>query len=349
MFEKIKPILQQLFSSKKRLIIILSLLLIIAIILSISSKPTPPSEPSPDALPQPSFSPYSKTFKSQKSTSETPTLSIDKTILVYQLPSFSSLDLQTHLNPIANQLDFTHPPEEKTYNSIPHLLWSIGSNYLDANLTTSQFYLRYGTLVSPGTPDITETTALQIAKTFLTKHNLINHDTPHQTQYLEIAGYQVESTSNPSAADFYEFHFYPTLNSFPLYSTDFKDSPIIISITKKGEIFELNYNLPTIFYSAYLTNPNSLTTSTHPLKTQSQLNDEINQGLPIITNSELEPGIPAAPYINPKKITYHQINLAYQASPNQKLLLPIFQLQGTAELEDGTTSQITAYLPAIAQ
>jgi len=349
MLEKIKPILQQLFSSKKRLIIVLGLLILVVIVLSISFKPTLPSEQPSEALPQPSFSPYSKTLKPQKSTSKIPNQSIDETILVYQLPSFSNIDLQAHINPIANQLDFTNPPEEKTYNSIPHLLWSIGSNYLDTNLTTNQFYLKYTTFVSPGTPDINEATALQIAKTFLTKHNLISPDTPHQTQYFEIGGYQLDPTSDASAADFYEFHFYPTLNSFTLYSTDLNSSPVIISITKKGEIFELDYKLPVIFYSTYLTDPNSLTTSTHPLKTQSQLNDEIKQGLPIITNSELEPGIPAPSYINPKKITYHQINLAYQAEPNQNLLLPVFQLQGTAELEDGTTAQITAYLPAIAQ
>jgi len=346
MFKKITLKLKQLFTSKKRLIIILGLIFFIVIILSIFSKPAPlPDQPS-EAFPQPSFSPYSKTFKPQKSTLKTATPSLDKTVSVYQLPSSSNIDFQSHINPIASQLDFVNPPEQRTYDSIPHLLWAADSNYLNLNLNTGQFYLRYTPPTPPTTPDLNESEALQIAQQFLTQHRLIADNTPHKTKYLQINDYEIDSVQNSIDADFYEFHFYPTLNTLPIYSTSNNDSPIIITITKKGQIFELDYQIPVTFYFTYLTNPDSLTTSTHTIKNQQQLNQAINQNLPVIIKSELEPDIPADPSVSPKTITYHQITLGYQASPNQNQLLPIFQLQGTAILDDGTTTQITAYLPA---
>ena len=338
--------LKQLFVSKKRLIIVLGAIFLITILLSIFSQSPPSLDQSSETLPQPQFSPYSKTFQPQKSTLKTTSSTPDKTVSVYKLPSFSNIDLQSRISPIANHLDLTNPPETRTYNSIPHLLWSTGSNYLNLNLNTGQFYLRYTPLVPPITPDLNESDTLQIAQQFLTQHNLINKDTPHKTKYLQTGNYEIDPAQNPDDADFYEFHFYPTLNTLPIYSTSINDSPVIITITKKGQIFELNYQIPVTFYSTYLTNPNSLTTSTHTIKTQQQINQAISQNLPTIVKSELEPDIPADPSINLKTITYNQITLGYQASPNQNLLIPVFQLQGTAELEDNNIVQITAYLSA---
>lgn len=348
MLSKIKSIFTGLPQSKKRLVLALIILLIITLLFFIS-KPPPTTDQQFGTLPQPSITSFSEFLKPLESTSDAPSLPADKTtIAVYQLPTPSNFELQDFLNPIATEFNFTQPAEETTFNSTPHLLWNIGPNYLALNLQTGQFYLKLKPQLSSGSTNIIESDAFQIANRWLINHQLLPSNSSYKATYLKAYDSQFELTPDAGAADIYQFHFFPTINNLPIFSTQLQDSPVTVAVTNQGNIIEIDYQLPTLFYSDYLKN-NSLQASTYPLKTQAQLSQEITQGLPIIASSQLSPGKYPASTTNIKKASYEQITLGYQADPNQNLLLPVFQLKGTAVLEDGITTQITAYLPAATQ
>lgn len=345
MLSQIKSLLATLSPSKKRLGLALIIILIITLLFLIS-KPLPTTDQQFGTLPQPSITSFSELLKPLESTSKAPSLPADKTtVVVYQLPTPSGFELQDFLNPIATEFNFTQPAEETTFNSAPHLLWSLGPNYLALNLQTGQFYLKLKPQLSSDSTNIIESDAFQIAKRWLTNHQLLHPDSSYKTTYLKNYGSQFELTPDANSADIYQFHFFPAINNFPIFSTQLQDSPITVAVTNQGDIIEIDYQLPPLFYSDYLKN-NPLQTSTYPLKDQSQLSQEITQGLPVIASSQLSLGKYPASTTNIKKVSYDQIVLGYQADPNQNLLLPVFQLKGTATLEDGQTTQVTAYLPA---
>ena len=321
----------------------LGVLLIALVILLPALRQSKPSQQG--LLPPPSYNPIYQFSRPGQNQLQAPPPSDQTSIAVYQ-HSASSLDLQNFFNPMAQSLNFIEPPQEMVFNSVPHLVWKKGTSTLSLNLQTGQFYIKVSASEFSDSTQVIEPDALTIAKTWLADHRLMDQDTPHQTSYYQSHEGQLEPVADPALADTYQFSFFPTLNRLPLFSTNLDNAPIAISVTSAGNIFIVDYQLPALLYSTYLTNPGELKTTTYPLKTADQVSQDIQAGLPTVTLLKTGPRAYPTTATKVTSADYQHLTLGYQAQANQGMLLPVFQLTGTAQLETGNTAEITAYLPA---
>ena len=92
-----------------------------------------------------------------------------------------------------------------------------------------------------------------------------------------------------------------------------------------------------------------MTGKDYKLKTAAQVEETIKNNQAVIVSSQLESGKWQTSTAKIKQVNYRKSVLGYSAEPQNSLIVPVLQLQGTATLDDGTTTQITAYLPALAE
>lgn len=332
--------------NKKRLFILIGLIILSLLIFIFPKKPQTPSP-----APKTANSPYQPFYSSAPKTiapPSSPNLDLPQKIAVYTFSPLTNEAVKQFFAPLAANLGFTDPPTPTTLNSSPHLLWTNQSAYLDVDLQTGQFHAKPLTKTFFSASSFTQSQALEFAKSWLLQNRLLDTVANPETTYLQNSGYELEETSTIPPDPFaYRFYFSPTINSLPFFTGSAAKSPIIIDIARQGYIFQINYQLPAPFYSSYLTSPNQIQSQQQTIKNSQQITAAINTHQAIIVSSKTLEGN-FAPSNQPiTQVYYQQTTLGYQTNPVNNQFIPIFQLTGAGTLDNGSTVNITAYLPAL--
>lgn len=335
--------------NKKRLFIILGLvvLLVIVIIFVFMKKPQS-SSPAPITT-APSYHPFYSSAPKTVTAPSPSDFNLPQKIAVY---SFSPLTIETikqFFAPIVTNLGFSAPPTPTTLNSSPHLVWTNQSAYFDVDLQTGQFYAKPPTKTFFADSSVTESQALDLAKNWLQQYKLLDTAANYEVAYLQNSGYELEESPTDSHSPFaYRFYFSPEINHFPIFTASPAKSTVVIDIARQGYIFQINYQLPALFYSSYLTSPDQLQLQEYAVKNSQQITQSINANQATIVSSKTTEGNFAPSNQTIVKANYQQTKLGYQAKPVNNQFIPVFQLSGTAALDNGSTVNVTAYLPALA-
>ncbi|MBU2052207.1 hypothetical protein KKH13_03330 [Patescibacteria group bacterium] len=330
--------------TKKKLFIVSGAFLgFVLILFLISLTSTNKSDQKP-AQSQPSFQPFFIDTPQPEISFQDLAKPQEKTLAAYQLPPANQENLTSFFTPIIDDLKLKLDTSVET----DYFTWNNENGYLMVNKNTGQFVLK----IQPPTPrggiDINETDALTVAKNWLVKYQLMDPETEYLVSYLE-PGDELQPTPTKTPGNFYQFHFLPRLNNYPLFPGNYEPGPVSVIITNQGEVFYINYQLPPLFYAQYLKQPQSVTGKDYKLKTTVQIDTAINNNQAVIISSQLESGEWQTSTAKVKQVNYQKSVLGYSAEPQNNLIIPVLQLRGTALLDDGETTQITAYLPALAE
>lgn len=328
------------FTKKKLFIIAAAFLGFILVLVLISSNKSG-EEPAPL---QPSFQPYFIDAPQPEIGFGDLTKPQEKTLIVYELPTANQENLTSFFTPIINDLNLSLDASAET----DHFTWNNEDDYLMANKITGQFVLKIQPQILTKGIDVNETDALTVAKNWLVKYGLINPETESQTSYL-AAGEELQPTPIKTPGAYYQFYFLPKLKDYPVFPANYEPGPISIIITNQGEVFYVNYQLPPLFYTQYLKQPKAVTGKDYKILTAAQVEAAIKNNQAVIVSSQLESGEWQTSTATVKQVNYQQSVLGYSVEPQGTLIVPVFRLQGTAGLEDGTKTQVTAYLPALAE
>ena len=333
--------------NKKRLLIILGLVILSLIIFLLAKKPKTPS-PAPAAA-IPSYRPFYSTLPRTVTAPSPAGLDQTKKVTVYSFSPLTIEAVKQFFAPVVANLGFSAPPTPTTMNSSPRLIWTNQSAYFDVDLQTGQFHAKPPTKTFFGDSTVTESQALELAKNWLQQYQLLDTAANYEVTYLQNSGYELEETSTVSSAPFaYRFYFSPEINHLPIFTASSVKAAIIIDVARQGYLFQINYQLPALFYSSYLTSPNQLQFQERTIKNSQQITQAINANQATIVSSKNTVGNFAPSNQTIIKANYQQTKLGYQASPVNNQFIPVFQLSGTAALDDGSTVNVTAYLPALA-
>lgn len=337
-----------LLSKRSKLVVVsVVLLLTVSLISLLSPSPNPLSNP-----PTPSLTPYLTTQSSSpQSVSGFSNAPLPQSAIVYPVATPTRSNIETFFSPLISDYQFSSPPTTTTLDSASHLVWSLGSSLLDVNLNNSSFIFKPFASENHATkPIVDQPLALKIAQDWLSQYQLMSPASPSLVQYLKALspGEELTVSTNFASPDVFRYYFTPTLNQLPLFAHDYQPAPIIVDITNKGDVYQVIYNLPALFYSESLSKlPAGLSPSL--LKTADQVEAEIASGQPIITAVLLAENQYSPSHVGVSSVSYQTIVLGYQSLPNQGFLTPVFQLSGTGTTANGQAVKITAYLPALAR
>ena len=308
--------------NKKRLLILFGLLILSLIIFTIAKNPPPPSPAN---------------------------LNLPQKIPVYTFTPPTSEAVKQFFAPIVANLGFPGPPIQTSLNSTPHFIWTNQSAYFDVDLETGRFHAKPLPKTFFADSTVTQSQALDLAKNWLQQYQLLDTAAGYEVAYLQNSGSELEETTvNPLNPSAYRFYFSPEINRLPVFTASPAKSTVVIDIARQGYIFQINYQLPALFYSAYLTSPNSLSSQQQTIKNSQQITQAVNANQAVIVSAKTLAGN-FAPGNQPIiKVNYQQTTLGYQLNPIDNQFIPVFQLTGTAALDDGSTVNVTAYLPALA-
>lgn len=328
---------------KKLVLIAAAIILTLTLILLILPKTQTPSSV---ALPQSSIKPYYTAASSPAvNFNQLSSFLPAKALPIFIVPMPDQNQLIRFFQPIADGLKLQVNPKTIIINSVSFLSWADPNSYLNVNLETGQFSLKLGLSSAVKTADINEIDALNVARTWLEKSNLISSESSSVTSYLDKKGQELSPQASPSPGSYFQFDFTPKFNNQPVFSTlEHSFSPVTIIVSNQGQIFYVNFQLPVLSLDS-----DSLNSQVIKLKTLAQINQEVAANKPIITLAESQPGIYQAGLGQPKNINYQQIIPGYQfvRRENQNLFLPILQLKGTADLDNKQQVYLTAFLPLI--
>jgi hypothetical protein len=244
---------------------------------------------------------------------------------------------------IAEEMNFNQSPTIKQADANPYYKWDSDRGYFYANQSTGQFDIKI--IQNKSTSSIIgESDGKQLALNWLNKNLPKSSFLLEKTSYLKSQVVELVPTNSTQSADYYQFEFSPTINNTPIVDVNQETSLIKITVSKNGYIFSVNHPLPLSIYQTAATNQPE-----YPLKTLTQINQEIGLNLPIITLLDDETNELISSKTSIKNAKYSHIDLAYQLSSDQNHLVPVFKLTGTAQLENGLVVSITAYLSAIDQ
>lgn len=332
----------------KKYLFILFILVILSLIIFLLAKKPKPSSPAPTAA-TPSYQPFYSSLPKTVTAPSPANLDQAQKIAVYTFPPLTIEIVQQFFAPIVTNLGFSAPPTQTTMNSSPRLIWTNQSAYFDVDLKTGQFHAKPLTKTFFGDSTVTESQALDLAKNWLQQYKLLDTAANYEVAYLQNSGYELEESPTDFRDPFaYRFYFSPEINRFPIFTASLAKSTVVIDIARQGYIFQINYQLPTLFYSSYLTSPNQLKSQEYSIKNSQQITESVNANQATIVSAKTTAGN-FAPSNRPIiKANYQQTKLGYQSNPVNDQFIPVFQLTGTAALDDGSTVNITAYLPALA-
>lgn len=332
-------------TKKKLLFIFLAGFLLLLLIIP---KPRKKSVSIPNqSFPLPSIQPFSISLPIN-SMAENLQYNKLKTAVVYQTTTPAADELISFFSKLRQDFNLANDPTTTSINSVSHFVWIGQSGYLDVNSHTGQFNFKPAT-VGKTTTIINRIQALDIAKNFLLKYRFLSSFDKYEIFYLKSSGYQLQSVAESANPDIFRFYFYPEINQLPTYSINYEPSPIMIDIDNSGDIFQINYQLPVLTMMQLSASQHTLKTTTHSIKSETQIASEIKNNQPIITSVQISSGTYAASTAVFKNINYQQIALGYQFDSGLNQLTPVFRLQGTGTIEDGTNMTVTAYLPALAE
>jgi hypothetical protein len=333
--------------NKKRLFIILGLVILSLIIFLLAKKPKTPSPAPTVAIP--SYHPFYSSLPKTVTAPSPAGLDQTKKVAVYSFSPLTIEAVKQFFAPIVANLGFSAPPAPTTLNSSPHLVWANQSAYFDVDLQTGQFIAKPLTKTFFADSTVTESQALDLAKNWLQQYQLLDTDANYEVAYLQNSGYELEESPTDFHSPFaYRFYFSPEINHLPIFTASSAKSTIIIDVARQGYIFQINYQLPALFYSSYLTSPNQLQFQERTIKNSQQITQAINTHQATIVSSKTTEGNFAPSNQTIAKVNYQQTKLGYQTSPVNDQFIPVFQLTGTATLNNGSTVKVTAYLPALA-
>lgn len=333
--------------NKKYLFIFLGLVILSLIIFLLAKKPKP-SSPAPAAA-TPSYQPFYSSLPKTITAPSPTNLDQPQKVAVYSLSPLTIDAVKQFFAPIVANLGFSAPPAPTTLNSSPHLIWTNQSAYFDVDLKTGQFNAKPLTKTFFADSSVTESQALDLAKNWLQQYKLLDTGANYEVTYLQNSGYELEESPTDFHDPFaYRFYFSPEINHLPIFTASSAKSTIIIDVASKGYIFQINYRLPALFYSSYLTSPDQLKSQEYSIKNSQQITAAINTHQAVIVSSKTTAGNFAPSNQTIIKVNYQQTKLGYQTSPVNDQFIPVFQLTGTATLNNGSTVNVTAYLPALA-
>lgn len=331
---------------KKRLFILFGLVILSLIIFALIKKPQPPS---PIAT-APSYHPFYSSAPKTVTAPSPSDFNLPQKIAVYTFSPLTIEAVKQFFAPIVTNLGFSAPPTQTTLNSSPHLIWTNQSAYFDVDLKTGQFNAKPLTKTFFADSAITESQALDLAKNWLQQYQLLDTAANYEVTFLQNSGYELEESPTDSRSPFaYRFYFSPEINHLPIFTASPAKSTVIIDIASKGYIFQINYQLPALFYSSHLTSPDQLQSQQQTIKNSQQITQAVNANQAVIVSAKTTAGNFAPSNQTIVKADYQQTKLGYQANPVNNQFVPVFQLTGTAVLDDGSTVvNVTAYLPALA-
>lgn len=335
MLEKLKSFYQ--FLRQKPVLLIVLFVIIVLLIIPFKKK----SQPPPENLSDIHLEALNPSLKPTATFDQIALKQPEKQIVVYQIPAPSQDQLTNLFNPIAREFNFSNSPENININKTPSLFWNNAPNFLTVNLQSSSFTLDYHPQSASSSAKLAEIDAINIAKNWLLKYQLIFEDAKSESSAIED---KLGDSYPEGAAPNYQIYFYPTLNNLPIFTPNSIDAPISVIITPQGNIYSVYYRLPAILF----TNLQSLKTSNHSILSSAQINQAIKDKNPIITRLTFSDGKFAPSTSNLKTVNYTQITLGYSNEITNNQILPIFQLTGTGTLDNGATVTVTAYLPALA-
>lgn len=327
--------------TKKQWIIIGLILLII--VLSIILRPK--SSPAPTLI-----SPDIPSFFSPNPAALTPTLNpsdqtsaYPKTITTFLSSTINESVAKEFFQPILVNLNISASPTSQTINDLPYLLWRENNNYIDVTLSNGWFSLRTNAQIDPKLQTSIELDIQNLAINWLKNNQLLNDNYDLTTEYLAFAGDELETASTSAGAQFYRFFITPKVNQLPLFSPD-DSAPIVITYDHQGHLFSLNYQLPLNFFSQV----NKLQASAKKVKTDQQISAAITSNQPVISQIKtLETGIISSED-QLQAASYQPGPIGYLPSYNTPQLIPVIQLSGSITTTDNLTTNVTAYLPALA-
>jgi len=174
---------------------------------------------------------------------------------------------------------------------------------------------------------------------------LISDGAQHQVKYFKNVNDEMTAITDSNQAEVYLFSFAPTLNNLPIFTTDSLDEPVSVTINQSGNIMTLYYRLPALFF----TQDPRPASSQKPVLSLKQINQQIADKKPVITQVNFSDGRFAPSTANLNNLTYQKITLGYSNDFSLGYFLPVFQLKGAAKLDGGENVEVTSYLPALAE
>jgi hypothetical protein len=241
---------------------------------------------------------------------------------------------------IAQELNFSDSPQinEDVFLGTIHT-WSDNNYYLTIALDSSKIEYNLdlfevqlptkGTLPSPETARTNLENLL--AKLGLTP----NVELKWQKEKYLSEGYYLQ-LAQPEQADFIEIGANPAIGQYQLIGLDPNEPLISIVLGKNGKIVRFRYQ---IFFSEFVGG------EIQDLKTQEGVeNSLLLEGKIVSARSLSKPVIE----LKISQAEFNQITLAYYQDPEKNpIIQPIYILSGQGTLENGETTEIIAYLPAI--
>lgn len=335
MLNKIKnlfPLIRQ-----KPVLIIIFVVILVALIIPFKK----PAKKQFENLPEIHLQALNPSLKPATAFSEISTDQPIKQIAVYQISPPTQDQLNNLFNPIVREFNFSNLPENIEINKTPHLFWNNAPNFLTVNLQSGTFTLDLHPPVASTSTATIEVDALNFARNWLLKYNLITEEANYKSARLTD---QIGDADNRAGLQNFQLYFYPTVNNLSIFTPNSIDAPISVIITPQGDIYSVYYRLPAVLF----TDIKSIKTVNYPVLSSAQIDQAIKDKKPTIARLTFSDGRYVPSTANIKTINYQQIVLGYSNEIANGFLLPVFQLTGIAALEDGSTVNVTAYLPALA-
>lgn len=326
--------------TKKQWIIIGLLSLII--VLSILFRPKRAIKPIPTSTDIPSFFQTTQSLTPGVETKNQ--IVYPESAVTYKPLALNEKVVNDFFRPITASLNITAAPTSKEINGYQYLLWRQNNNYIDVILNNGWFNLRTNKQLDPQLQSLIELDLQKSAENWLKTNKLLNDDYEIDTEYLTSFGGQMETATNSASAQYLRFSVTPKINGLPLFSPDEK-APITIIFDNQGNLFSLNYQLPLTFFSQQ----DNIRANTEKIKSAKQINEAITNNQAVISQIVYPESVIISPEDNLISIKYTPEALGYLASAKESLIIPVIKLSGSVTTEDNNTTQVTAYLPALAQ
>ena len=218
--------------------------------------------------------------------------------------------------------------------------WSLEKSFLSIGLDVSEidYALNLGEAQLPTQGNLPSPEKAKTSlETLLNKIGIKpDFDLRWQKEEYLTQGYYLQTVASPEQADFIKIGANPAIGQYQLVGLDPTEPLIFVILNKKEEVVRFRYQIHLSDFKAQ---------ETYDLKTKAEVeNLLLSEGRIVYFGTFQESVRP--PEIN--QAEFNQITLAYyQETEKNPILQPIYILSGQGTLENGETTEIIAYLPAI--
>ena len=247
----------------------------------------------------------------------------------------------TQAKRIAQELGFSGSAQESEDVLLGvFLTWNSETHYLSISLETSKIDYGKNLGLTP-VPKQGSLPSPETAKTNL--ENLLSRlglkpsfELKWQKEEYLTEGYNLPSVSGPEQADYLKISANPAVGQYQLVGQDPTRPLISLILDKNKEIVRFQHQ---VYFSDFQGQ------ETYDLKTKEEIENLLLSEGRIVYFGTYQTSV------GPPDLTqaeFDQINLAYYQSPDKNLLIqPIYLLSGQGILENGETTEIITYQPAI--